>query len=67
MDAKSYQQLSHRDVLGILPDRNPDGHKGTFGKILLLCGSKGFTGAAYLSAMGALRRGFRKVFTPLRL
>ena len=50
-------ELSHQDVLGILPDRDPWGHKGSFGRILLLCGSKGFTGAAYLAAMGALRTG----------
>ena len=49
--------LNHEQVLSILPDRAPDGHKGTFGKILLLCGSRGFTGAAYLAAMGALRTG----------
>ena len=49
--------LTHQDVLRILPDRDPWGHKGTFGRILLLCGSKGFTGAAYLAAMGALRTG----------
>ena len=49
--------LDHQAVLTILPDRDPWGHKGTFGKILLLCGSKGFTGAAYLAAMGALRTG----------
>lgn len=49
--------LDHQAVLHLLPDRDPWGHKGTFGKILLLCGSLGFTGAAYLSAMGALRSG----------
>ena len=49
--------LDHQAVLSLLPDRDPWGHKGTFGKILLLCGSKGFTGAAYLAAMGALRTG----------
>ena len=51
------RELNHEAVLGILPDRDPFGHKGSFGKILLLCGSRGFTGAAYLSAMGALRSG----------
>ena len=50
-------ELNHSDVLQILPDRDPWGHKGSFGKILLLCGSRGFTGAAYLAAMGALRTG----------
>lgn len=49
--------LDHQQVLAILPDRDPWGHKGTFGKILLLCGSRGFTGAAYLAAMGACRSG----------
>lgn len=49
--------LNHEEVLRILPDRDPWGHKGSFGKILLLCGSLGFTGAAYLAAMGALRTG----------
>jgi len=49
--------LDEAQVAGLLPDRDPWGHKGSFGKILLLCGSRGFTGAAYLSAMGALRSG----------
>ena len=51
------RELDHESVLSLLPDRDPWGHKGTFGKILLLCGSLGFTGAAYLAAMGALRSG----------
>lgn len=54
--------INHQDVLGILPDREPEGHKGSYGKILLLCGSRGYTGAAYLSAMGALRSGAGLVF-----
>lgn len=50
-------ELDHAAVLKILPDRDPWGHKGSFGRILLLCGSRGYTGAACLSAMGALRSG----------
>ena len=50
-------ELSREKVLNILPDRDQEGHKGDFGKILLLCGSRGYTGAAYLAAMGALRSG----------
>lgn len=53
----SIVELNHESVLSLLPDRNPWGHKGSFGKVLLLCGSRGFTGAAYLAAMGALRSG----------
>lgn len=55
-------ELDWQGVRSILPDRNPWGHKGSFGKVLLLCGSRGFTGAAYLSAMGALRVGAGLVY-----
>lgn len=55
-------ELQHSDVLRLLPDRDPNGHKGDFGKILLLCGSRGFTGAAALAAMGALRCGAGLVY-----
>ena len=54
--------MNHEEVLEILPDRDPWAHKGTFGRILLLCGSRGYTGAAYLSAMGALRSGAGLVY-----
>lgn len=55
-------ELDWQGVRSILPDRNPWGHKGSFGKVLLLCGSRGFTGAAYLSTMGALRVGAGLVY-----
>ena len=32
-------------------------HKGTFGRVLILAGSRGMTGAANLAGMGALRSG----------
>lgn len=54
--------LSEDSVRALLPDRPADAHKGNFGKLLLLCGSRGFTGAAYLAAMGALRSGAGLVF-----
>ena len=54
--------LQQEDVLSLLPDRDENAHKGNFGKILLLCGSRGFTGAAFLAAMGALRTGAGLVF-----
>ena len=46
----------------LLPRREKDCHKGSVGKILLLCGSEGFTGAAALAAMGALRSGIGLVY-----
>lgn len=55
-------ELNHEQVLAILPDRDPYAHKGNFGKILLLCGSRGYTGAAALAAQGALRSGAGLVF-----
>ncbi len=54
--------LDHAQVLSILPDRDPWGYKGSFGKVLLLCGSRGYTGAAYLAAMSALRTGAGLVY-----
>ena len=56
------ENLDHEKVLKILPDRDPFAHKGKFGKILLLCGSEGYTGAAALASMGALRSGAGLVF-----
>lgn len=58
----NWTELDHKQVLTILPDRLPETHKGDYGKVLLLCGSRGYTGAAYLAAMGALRTGAGLVF-----
>ena len=54
--------LNHSGVLEILPDRDVNAHKGNFGRILLICGSRGYTGAAALAAMGALRCGAGLVY-----
>jgi len=56
------RELCHADVLNLLPDRLPETHKGDYGRILLLCGSRGYTGAAALAAMGALRTGAGLVY-----
>jgi hydroxyethylthiazole kinase-like uncharacterized protein yjeF len=40
-----------------LAARPADGHKGTFGTVVVLAGAHGLSGAAYLSAMGAARGG----------
>jgi len=55
-------QLDHEKVLSILPERRADSHKGDYGRILLLCGSRGYTGAAALAARGALRCGAGLVY-----
>lgn len=54
--------LDHAQVMKILPDRDLDAHKGDFGRVLLLCGSRGYTGAAALAAMGSLRSGAGLVY-----
>ena len=46
----------------MLPVRCVNTHKGDYGRILLLCGSVGYTGAAALAAMGALRAGAGLVY-----
>ncbi len=56
------QYMNHSGIHALLPVRNRDTHKGDYGKILLLCGSRGFTGAAALVAMGALRTGSGLVY-----
>lgn len=45
-----------------LPGQTLESHKGNYGKLLLLCGSTGFTGAAALSARAALRTGAGLVY-----
>lgn len=54
--------LSKEFVLSKLPDRSLTAHKGDFGRVLLLCGKRGYTGAAALAAMGALRSGAGLVY-----
>ena len=49
-------------IKSLLPTRKRDTHKGSYGKILLLCGSRGYTGAAALAALGALRTGAGLVY-----
>ena len=58
-------ELLHMDtarVAELLPRRRRESHKGDYGRILLLCGIRGFTGAAALAAMGALRSGAGLVY-----
>lgn len=40
-----------------LPPRNPESHKGNYGKLFVLAGSIGYTGAAALTSLAALRCG----------
>ncbi|MBV8195709.1 MAG: NAD(P)H-hydrate dehydratase [Candidatus Dormibacteraeota bacterium] len=40
-----------------LAARPDDGHKGTFGRVVVVAGARGYTGAPQLAAMGAARGG----------
>jgi hydroxyethylthiazole kinase-like uncharacterized protein yjeF len=49
--------LTRERMREIVPARAADSHKGDFGRILIIAGSLGRTGAAHLAALGALRSG----------
>ena len=50
-------------VDGLLPKRDPNAHKGDFGRVLIVAGSVGYTGAPVLAANAALRTGAGLIFT----
>lgn len=45
-----------------LPRREPDSHKGDYGKLLIVAGSEGYTGAPVFAAEGALHSGAGLVY-----
>lgn len=58
--------LESADYQKLLPDRPEDSNKGNFGKLLIIAGSKGMAGAAYLNAMAAYMAGagLVQIYTP---
>lgn len=50
-------ELSRERIRALLPERPQQSHKGTFGHLFVLAGSRGFTGAAKLACEAAGRSG----------
>ena len=56
-DAQGMAVLEKKDLAWLLPARKKASHKGSYGRVLLLAGSRGMAGAAALSTLAALRAG----------
>ena len=49
--------ISINDLVKNFPKRDPAGHKGDYGHVLVIAGSGGYTGAAYLTSQAAILSG----------
>jgi NAD(P)H-hydrate epimerase len=57
-EVRPHAELLEESEIGwLIPEREADTHKGTYGHLLVFAGSRGKTGAAILSCRGALRSG----------
>lgn len=54
---KNWQYLQKSDMVSQLPMRKDDSYKQQNGRLLIIAGSKGLSGAAYLTAQAACRSG----------
>lgn len=66
MGQDSVYSLAKEDYRKLLPCRPENSNKGDFGKLLIIAGSKGMAGAAYLNAMSAYMAGagLVQIYTP---
>jgi NAD(P)H-hydrate epimerase len=58
--------LEEEDARELLPPRRPDAHKGDAGRLVVIAGSPGKSGAAHLALTGALRGGAGLVWLAAR-
>ncbi|HHV27133.1 MAG TPA: NAD(P)H-hydrate dehydratase [Tissierellia bacterium] len=61
IELKGMKDLKH--MKNILPVRKEESHKGTYGRVGVVAGSTGMTGAAYFSSKASLRSGSGLVYT----
>jgi hydroxyethylthiazole kinase-like uncharacterized protein yjeF len=54
--------VSNSNILSVIEKRPKNSHKGTFGSVAVIGGSKGMAGAGLLAARAALKLGSGKVF-----
>jgi NAD(P)H-hydrate epimerase len=57
VDGPHVELLTRTSMREMITPRSPESHKGDFGRVLIVAGSPGKTGAAHLAAMGCLRSG----------
>lgn len=58
--------LEQKDIPKLLPKRKANSHKGSYGRVLMITGSEGMAGAAYLSAKASYTSGagLVRIYTP---
>ena len=57
LDGQHIELLTPEQLRGVIGPRAADSHKGDYGRVTMVAGSRGKTGAAHLSAIGALKSG----------
>src|ERR1700704_856706 len=57
VEGQRVELLTRASMRELIAPRTADTHKGDYGRVLIVAGSRGKTGAAHLAAMGALRSG----------